>query len=386
MSSTPLTLIEGAYALPRLRPLERLPEPFGRDWSFLPTGKRWREELESLYAALLRTVCIGEGGLLGYGQWVTFDHMRGGVQRLVAAKPAKSTRRGAARSAAPKPVARTASFDTTRKNPLGPTRIPLRIRTPGTARRRGSWQRRVVAAGVVCALGCVALFAWLRLAQHADQTPRQVVEDMLKPLQTLLARGDARSQKQDSQNDAVARQAAAPGGTAAQSPGGAAVRAEVVPSVRKPDMASGTASVTASASSSTETSTSVVASARNAATPTALSSDTRSSSTRPVARMDTHRPAAARYAANSASHGSGFAHGAYVSGRPGASAAAKRNAMRAPDWLGTDDYDSVTMSAALHLLDHAAPARSNAVPANSTEWANHLSQRRVTEIPDRFTR
>ncbi|OLL30141.1 hypothetical protein BTH42_18690 [Burkholderia sp. SRS-W-2-2016] len=379
MSSTPLTLIEGAYALPRLRPLERLPEPFGRDWSFLPTGQRWRQELESLYAALLRTVCIGEGGLLAYGQWVTFDNVRFGVQRLVAAKPA---RRGASRSAAPKPVARTASFDTTRKNPLGPTRIPLKIRTPRTARRRASRQRRAVAAGIVCALGCVALFAWLRLAQHADQTPRQVVENMLKPLQTLLTRGDAPAQKREAQVEAVARQAAAPGETAAQASGGAAVRADVVPSARKPDLAGGTAS----AATPTATSTSVVASVRNATTPTALPSDTHSSSTRRVARMDTHRPAVARYAANSASHGNGLVRGAYVPGRPGSAAAAKRNASRAPDWLGTDDYDSVTMSAALQLLDQAAPARSNAMPANSTEWADHLSQRRVTEIPDRFAR
>jgi hypothetical protein len=60
----------------------------------------------------------------------------------------------------------------------------------------------------------------------------------------------------------------------------------------------------------------------------------------------------------------------------------------APAQLGIDEYADVTMSAATHLREIAPPPRpvaSNHSPGgNGTEWMNHLSQRRVTEVPDQF--
>jgi hypothetical protein len=62
----------------------------------------------------------------------------------------------------------------------------------------------------------------------------------------------------------------------------------------------------------------------------------------------------------------------------------------APSQLGTGEYASTTTSAATHLRNIAPPSR----PASSidshgtggTEWINRISQRRVTEVPDQFTK
>jgi hypothetical protein len=62
----------------------------------------------------------------------------------------------------------------------------------------------------------------------------------------------------------------------------------------------------------------------------------------------------------------------------------------APARLGIDEYADVTMFAATHLRDIAPPSRpapsSNPPAANGTEWMNHMSQRRVTEVPDQFAK
>jgi hypothetical protein len=61
----------------------------------------------------------------------------------------------------------------------------------------------------------------------------------------------------------------------------------------------------------------------------------------------------------------------------------------APAQPGFDEYADVTMSVATPVRDVASSrsATSNRVPAaSSTEWMSHMSQRRVTEIPDQFAK
>ena len=61
----------------------------------------------------------------------------------------------------------------------------------------------------------------------------------------------------------------------------------------------------------------------------------------------------------------------------------------APAQPGFDEYADVTMSVATPVRGVASSrsATSNRVPAaSSTEWMNHMSQRRVTEIPDQFAK
>jgi hypothetical protein len=63
----------------------------------------------------------------------------------------------------------------------------------------------------------------------------------------------------------------------------------------------------------------------------------------------------------------------------------------APSMLGNEEYASVTLSARTHLrgigstqgsTQHTAPAANT----NGADWMTHLSQRRVTDVPDQFTR
>jgi hypothetical protein len=70
MSTTiPLTLIEGTMAVPRLRPLDRLPAPFGRDWALLPPHTSVRAELKALYTAILRTFCLNAAAIRSMCRW-----------------------------------------------------------------------------------------------------------------------------------------------------------------------------------------------------------------------------------------------------------------------------------------------------------------------------
>jgi hypothetical protein len=59
----------------------------------------------------------------------------------------------------------------------------------------------------------------------------------------------------------------------------------------------------------------------------------------------------------------------------------------APARLGSDEYPSVTMPAAARLRDAVlAPSAIHRSPAGEAEWMSHISQRRVTEVPDEFAK
>lgn len=59
----------------------------------------------------------------------------------------------------------------------------------------------------------------------------------------------------------------------------------------------------------------------------------------------------------------------------------------APARLGSDAYASVTTPAEARLRDAVlAPVATQRSAASDTEWASHLSQRRVTDVPDEFAK
>ncbi|MCC8403851.1 hypothetical protein LJ655_18470 [Paraburkholderia sp. MMS20-SJTN17] len=333
MISTPLTLIEGAFALPRLRPLASLPEPFGRDWALLPFGERWRTGLGSLYAALLRTVCVNDRHLLSYGQWVSIDGVLIGV-RQKAAQPVETAAQPAGE---PANTAASVHAAMQRRVPQGPMRIALKPRTPRIARRRTVWNRRAVAASA-CAIGCVAVLAWWM----ADQplAPRRMAFDTLKSVQALAARRDVPVEERRSQDQSARLEAP--------------VMAEAVApaSVLPPSPAHVAAAAPASALPQP------TATRRNPA----WSEGTHSDPPRPVLRAQTHPQRANRYAKKRSEH-----------------------AVRA----GADEYAELTTSAMMPWRDAAPLPRrvvSNNLTANGSEWMNHMSQRRVTEIPEQFAR
>ncbi|NYH13480.1 hypothetical protein [Paraburkholderia bryophila] len=61
-----------------------------------------------------------------------------------------------------------------------------------------------------------------------------------------------------------------------------------------------------------------------------------------------------------------------------------------PAQPGAEQYASMTMSAATPVRAVSQPPRSASATESSgtseTEWMNHLSQRRVTDIPDQFSK
>ncbi|EDZ97480.1 conserved hypothetical protein [Burkholderia sp. H160] len=327
MTSTPLTLIEGAFALPRLRPLDRLPEPFGREWALLPVGQRCRAALDSLYAALLRTVCMNDQRLLSYGQWVSIDGVLIGVQRQ-AAQPVETAAQSAGE---PENAAAAARPVVQRRVPQGPMRIALKTRTPRIAQRRTVWNRRRVAANAG-AIGCVAVLAWWMVDQPL--APRRMASDVLESVQASMARRDVAVEKRRSQHQ-VARPEAP-------------VMAEVfTPAPVLPPLPADVAALPQ------QTAT------RRGPAP---SEEIRSSRSRRALRAQTHPQRADRRAANDSSHQARF---------------------------GANEYADLTTSAMMPLRDAAPLPRlvvSNNPPATSTEWLNHISQRRVTEIPEQFAR
>jgi hypothetical protein len=144
MSTTiPLTLIEGAMALPRLRPLELLPAPFGSQWALRPAHASLRAELKALYAAVLRTFCLNAAAIRSMCRW-------------------EPRRAAAAGALGPAGQTETALAEATVTNAVG-ARLP----------QHGSTHRWSMLAGSACALGGAAVLAWIALdhvAQHRAAT------------------------------------------------------------------------------------------------------------------------------------------------------------------------------------------------------------------------
>ncbi|MEX3635543.1 hypothetical protein [Paraburkholderia sp. BR14320] len=323
MTSTPLTSIEGAFALPPLRPLNQLSESFGRDWALLPDTQCWRAGFDSLYAALLRTVCIRDQPLLSYGQRVSIDGALSGVKRPAEAPVADATQH-AAEAAHTATVARPAMQ---RKVPQGPMRIALKARSPRIAQRRSVWNRRTVAAsaGVI---GCVAALVWWIVDQPLP--PQHIASGMLKSAQALMPRRDA---------PVIAE---------------AVTAAPLLPPLPV-DVAAAPARIAALPERTTT---------RHVRTPRDAIHSSPAHRARRALHAQTHPLSVNRHAANESSHEA-----------------------RVRTRFGEDEYADVTTLAMMSSRDAATLPRStvsNNRPADSTEWMNHISQRRVTEIPEQF--
>ncbi|RZF26442.1 hypothetical protein EVC45_28115 [Paraburkholderia sp. UYCP14C] len=347
MTSTPLTAIEGALALPSLRSLNHLPEPFGRGWALLPPGQRWHAGLDSLYAALLRTVCIRNRQLRSYGQRVLIDSLLVGVKRTAEARVADATRP----VAEPADIAAAARPDMRRIVPQGPMRIALKARSPQIVQRRTVWHRRTVAAsaGVI---GCVAVLAWWIVDQPL--APRHLSSDLLKSAQALMARREA----------PVPAPVPAPVGKPRAQPPAASPEAPVIADAVIPAPVLEPSPVDVAAAAAVPM---AAPPERPPARPAPAPRDAiRSSPPRRVLHARSHPLAVNRRASNESSHQA-----------------------RVPTGFGEDEYADVAAFAMMSSRDVAPlprAAASNHPPADSTEWMNHMSQRRVTEIPEQFAR
>ncbi|RFU46796.1 hypothetical protein D0B32_17540 [Paraburkholderia sp. DHOC27] len=394
-------------AIPRLRPLDRLPAPFGRDWALSPPHLSLRAELKALYAAVLRTFCVNTAAFRALCRWES------------------------RRASAPDD---TAQVDASSREDVAadiPPSAPDFSAASATAPSYGASTRWTALAGGVCAVGGAALLAWLaidhyalhRQSAQAAHEGRTANRSGLTGQARLRALPLAGSKPDDART--VTRSRAVPP---------VAVDMPVAPVAPVPREAEGTsaetltraviapASAPVTAGTSLTTQPEPVSSAPNTRAadadaapgttdePHALrASPPASSSTRnhpdvsighSQPRKSSRAPGASHLAArNAAIDAPRSSHS--VSSRASTAnedAAFKPRSLArpsaagdfspfAPSALGVDEYASVTMSANTHLRD-IPPARalSHVVNTESTDWANRVSQRRITDVPEQFSK
>lgn len=366
MSTIPFTLIEGAIAMPRLRPLDRLPTPFGRDWTLLPPGQSWRTEIKALYAAVLRTFCMSDKAILSFCTWVPLNARRAAAAVASAATATRAT-------TVFHPAREETPHGGAEAGALTMVEAPVFV-----SRSRDVPPHWKAFAGGACALSGAAILAWIAFD---DSAHRQMIA-VEKPVVTATANRDVPPAQRRVPDVVIAREPVSGGAVKARARSATSARAE------------------RASSSARSTYAPVPRATQAAAAPHVASSD-------PVSRRHTLRETAGSRrektrdhlarstTANPLSRAAPMVDGMpHITVPPSAQrtspapSAAGNYSPLAPAQLGVDEYADVTMSAATHLRDIAPPPRpaaSNHSPiGNGTEWINHMSQRRVTEVPDQF--
>ncbi|PRY03726.1 hypothetical protein [Paraburkholderia sp. BL25I1N1] len=369
MSTIPFIPIQGHLAVPRLRPLGHVPASFGRDWALLPPGYSLRTELKALYAAMLRTFCLSDQAIRSLCRWSPSEQQRATtVPAPVFEKPFDAVAQMAAAAAAVPPV------------------LPHAYATAV----RGSAHHWSALAGGACVLGGTAMLGWIGFdhLMHRDTVTH------MDSAGKVSHERDSRSVK--AQPPAAVNARAVDNVAASRS---AAVAASM-PALSNAAPASGSAAAAAAAVSvpaSNSASTLRFASAHVIADK-AVSH--RGQLVREQSRKQhgqINRRIARFVAANRPSHAMVSAAEATRSAAPrvAANASPKLSAAGAyspvaPARLGVDEYAGVTMSAATHVRDTVPMPRTgssnNASGTSGTEWMNHLSHRRVTDVPDQFAK
>ncbi|MCX4170794.1 MULTISPECIES: hypothetical protein [Paraburkholderia] len=351
MSTTiPLTLIEGSMALPSLSPLGRLlPPPFGRDWALLPPGHSLRAELKALYAAVLRTFCLDADTIRALCQWESW--------RLPPAVSSGFT----------SPASSTTVFDTPADESLRTSAEAVPFSPVPASPRGGSLHWRALAGGA-CALGGAAMLAWIGFGHLAQ---RHTISDA-KPAGKVPIRQEAQSANRHSPDAAVTPYAVADTRPAVIAP--SATTEIVTPVTATPARAIAGQNLSRRRDKLRESAPNQYKrSGRSSQTTIAMQSLAQVSRISPTNYEVPQIPLSANPQRASPKPSSA---GAY--------------SPLAPSQLGTDEYGSMTLSARTHLRDIAPPSRPastiNPPETGGTEWINHVSQRRVTEVPDEFAK
>jgi hypothetical protein len=348
-------------AIPRLRPLDRLPASFGRDWTLMPPHISLRAELHALYAAVSRTFCLSAATFRSLCRWEP--------RRASAA----STADGAGPS--PSPGAKLAAGES--------------ISASTQAGQYSSSRLWAALAGGTCVLGGAAVLAWIAFHHESPHQPFST------PLQHDVAarRAESAGQAEDRAQLSIVpeRNAAAPANSLHTAPSaGSAVRDTA--STRATDN-------TPSTSAATPITTPATTAAVTPASPLAASTGT----DHPQARNTIHHNRTrqphretVRVQRNTQPSATSLPTRAVTAvGVPASStrpfakpSSAGDFSPFAPAALGVDEYASIRMSASTHLRSNVAPAQTQSQAANtdSTDWTNRVSQRRVTDVPEQFVK
>lgn len=422
MSTYPLVQVEGALAMPRMRPLNRVPPPFGREWALMPPHFSLRTELQALYAAFLRTMCLSAEAFRQVYRWDL--HRRRVVEppRPTAA-PVGDTFNAA--------QAQRAAADTLQRPAAGtqPARTSARVeRAPPPS-------HKLTASAV--AIGGAVLLAWIVAShtQFGEGKDKTVLRAPASPASTDTSvstrLSDERQQHdlalsggaQGNQSaPATARAASAPAAasvaqrdtmetatatatkaatkTAAASarphqgpasapiliaPDALPVPTPAIPSATAPNSkpaAAGRPDFAGRAHASTPQRATLTSKATRTSNTTAKAAKGRHAADTDANGHKAYRDAARHPAHDFAPHRSAplvttqRTHGMY-------SEAADYSPLQSGA-TSSDDYPSLTTYAGTHAAPR--PASRATVSADNTEWVNHVSQRRVTEVPDSFAK
>ncbi|MFC0399301.1 hypothetical protein [Paraburkholderia rhizosphaerae] len=390
-TNIPFIPVEGAVALPSLRALGPISETFGREWALLPPNVSLRVELKALYAAMLRTFCLSSKAFRSMCKWQP-QH----------AQPTASARVTAAIDAASQAGRVAAASD---QAAIGMHNAQSTMRAS-----HGASNLRV---GSAVAIGGAAMLAWIVLDPahrgHAgdpltapDMRASQRDARIEKPRVPVITSGNPAHHSISADNRANHR-SVNPSINGGKSDTGHAdvVDATTVTSLHafasgQSTKASAPHPLTAAhmqAAGSTARHTAQSGAARNDASHGAAASVTAASvkvaphDSAPFRTRHSKNPTwSARDAALSAR--SVASRSATASPKP---SVAGEYSSAAPPVMTDNDYESVTMFARTHGANpgaHAAapPRAQGDMTANDTSWMNRMSQRRVTEVPDLFSR
>ena len=330
--------MEGAIALPRMLPLERIPASFGREWALMPPHFSLRAEIRALYAALLRTVCLSADAFREACRWDVPHHF----WLRPAAAPVMS-------DAAARAGAGTAPAEATaaRANTVRP-RNSVSHTSPVPPSHK--------LAGGACAIGGAALLAWLLAshAPHGDNTVAAVTAGAPAPSRDRPAN--------DTASERLADQRAAHEETVTTRS-----VASRHPSPLLPPLPVG----------------------RPMASSLPAKADARRVQKTPKAAIRGRHPARERVAGASRierrHHAASPGPSSHRTARrihATATAAAGRYSPRQPRARQDDEWASIVTYAKTYTAPRGGGGPS--VPVDSTEWVNHVPHRRVTDIPDSF--
>jgi hypothetical protein len=428
MSTTiPFTLIEGAMALPSTRPLGPVSRTLGREWALLPPNVSLRIELKALYTAVLRTFCLSSQAMRSMCKWdrqpaaAHAQQLHGEAVQAhepvaaiasaasvgIAVAATNATAGAAGRAAAPAAAGASPGSGAAR-----PVRAPL------TVPRKSNFP-----LGSAVAIGGAALLAWIVLDHPQRHVPvARPVAAPIKPAAppTLDAQRTAVAAKQLEPDAKPATEAGASATTGVAAPASTSASTEVAasasalhdtkPAAPTAQAASSALNVAASQSLTAAPADPQSSSSHDDAhvstpTPTPANStraiaqdswpDTSASSARDIAHefaRDTARRHNTAHVTirNAVPQASIAVYTASPVARP---SAAGDYSPAEPSALGSSEYAAVQTFARTHGTDHAqhpdrTPPQRSASGADSsveTSWMSHMSQRRVTEVPEQFS-
>ncbi|WP_321816802.1 MULTISPECIES: hypothetical protein [unclassified Paraburkholderia] len=446
MSTFPLVQVEGALAMPHMRPLNRVPPPFGREWSLMPSHFSLRTELHALYAAFLRTICLSAEAFRKVYSWehveraarVAPEPPRPAAAPIGAALNAAQAQQAAAEAIGAKPVNAAQSSRSMQAAPLE--------RTPPPSHK--------LAASAV-AIGGAALLAWI-VASHTqpgNEKDRTVLRESVSPAPKTAAIGAASAQSSARLADeraahdrnvsvsgvvegpkAVVAAKAPDVSNAVNNERGIAIGSTIVaqreatPAVAPSpaQRAESTIAVVAPATTPAVTTPAVTARATPAPAPAFAPAiapaakvapaapasveqpdfTVRARANQPVESALVSRAASEKRVSTSRRTREETAYSTRAAREPARRHAAQEftphlsapvvtthrtqgmyseAAEYSPHQFATNASDEYA-SLATYANTHAALPAANRAPLNadSTEWVNHVAQRRVTEVPDHF--